>query len=216
MNLDDLLKEMKEKMQSRDLSDKYLEENGKITRTEMGIGEYGYGITTIPCEWVYNFLSDYKRVLKENEELKSENSRLKVIRYSTEYGTENIHLITKSDLVQIDINRYKIEIEDGKFVDLKQIYQENKKLHKEIVRMKSLDIYKLVEDWETGQLIPKQKIKDIMKYMQKEYNKLDEQVDEYINDGNKDLPKYYENKEKIGTMQTLGWFIGTLQELLEK
>ena len=71
MNLDDLLKEMKEKMQSRDLSDKYLEENGKMTRTEMGIGEYSYGITTIPCEWVYNFLSDYKRVLKENEELKN-------------------------------------------------------------------------------------------------------------------------------------------------
>lgn len=47
---------------------------------------------------------------KENEELKNENKRLKVIRYSTEYGTENIHLITKSDLVQIDINKYMIEI----------------------------------------------------------------------------------------------------------
>ena len=76
MNLDDLLKEMKEKMQSRDLSDKYLEENGKMTRTEMGIGEYGYGITTVPCEWVYDFLSDYKRVLKENEELKESNRKL--------------------------------------------------------------------------------------------------------------------------------------------
>lgn len=108
MNLDDLLKEMKEKMQSRDLSDKYLEENGKMTRTEMGIGEYSYGITTIPCEWVYNFLSDYKRVLKENEVL----------------------------------------------------LKENKELQKEIDQMKSLDIYKLVEDWETGQFIPVQKVKD--------------------------------------------------------
>lgn len=77
MNLDDLLKEMKEKMQSRDLSDKYLEENGKMTRTEMGIGEYSYGITTIPCEWIYNFLSDYKRVLKENEQLRTEVNSLK-------------------------------------------------------------------------------------------------------------------------------------------
>lgn len=76
MNLDDLLKEMKEKMQSRDLSDKYLEENGKMTRTEMGIGEYSYGITTIPCEWVYNFLSDYKKVLKENEELTISNKEI--------------------------------------------------------------------------------------------------------------------------------------------
>ena len=116
-----------------------------------------------------NILSDYKRVLemnevllKENEKLKSENSRLKVIRYSTEYGTENIHLITKSDLVQIDINKYMIEIEAGKFVDLKQVYQENEELHKETEKMKSLDIYKLVEDLETGMLISKQKLKDIL------------------------------------------------------
>lgn len=70
----------------------------------------------------------YYELKQENEELKNENRRLKVIRYSTEYGTENIHLITKSDLVQIDINKYMIEIEKGKFVDLKQIYQENKEL----------------------------------------------------------------------------------------
>ena len=69
MNLDDLLKEMKEKMQKKDLSDEYLGKNGNTTRTEIGIGEYSYGITTIPCEWVYDFLSDYKRVLKENESL---------------------------------------------------------------------------------------------------------------------------------------------------
>ena len=77
MNLDDLLKEMKEKMQKKDLSDEYLEKNGNTTRTEIGIGEYSYGITTIPCEWVYDFLLDYKRVLKENEELKNklDNSR---------------------------------------------------------------------------------------------------------------------------------------------
>ncbi len=73
MNLDDLLKEMKEKMQKKDLSDEYLEKNGNTTRTEIGIGEYSYGITTIPCEWVYDFLSDYKRVLKENELLRQQN-----------------------------------------------------------------------------------------------------------------------------------------------
>lgn len=44
--------------------------------------------------------------------------------------------------------------------DYKRVLKENKKLHKEIDRMKSLDIYKLVEDWETGQLIPVQKIKN--------------------------------------------------------
>lgn len=47
-------------------------------------------------------LSDYKRALKENEKIKNENSK------------------------------YMIEVEDGKFVDVKQIYKENetlKKLH---------------------------------------------------------------------------------------
>lgn len=101
------------------------------------------------------------------EKLQKENNRLKTIRYATAFGTESIHLIPESDLVEINTNRYMIEIENGNFVDLKQVYQENIKLekaneelHKEIDRMKSLDIYKLVEDWETGQFVPIQKIKD--------------------------------------------------------
>ena len=89
------------------------------------------------CEAAYKFnrkniiqlLNLTKKLQKENEELKSENRRLKVIRYSTEYGTENIHLITKRDLVEINTNKYFIEIQDGKFVYLKQVYLENKKLN---------------------------------------------------------------------------------------
>ena len=42
------------------------------------------------------------------------------------------------------------------------LQKENEELHKEIERMKSLDIYKLVEDWETGQLISVQEVKDKM------------------------------------------------------
>lgn len=42
---------------------------------------------------------------------------------------------------------------------IEKLQKENEELHKEIDRMKSLDIYKLVEDWETGQFIPIQKIK---------------------------------------------------------
>lgn len=45
---------------------------------------------------------------------------------------------------------------------IEKLQKENEELHKEIDQMKSLDIYKLVEDWETGQLIPIQKIKDII------------------------------------------------------
>ena len=61
------------------------------------------------------------------EKLQEENRRLKIIRYSNEWGTESIHLITKNDLVEINTNKYMIEIENGKFVDLKQVYQVNKK-----------------------------------------------------------------------------------------
>ena len=71
MNLDDLLNEMSEKIRNRDLSDEYLREHNNSTREEIGIGEYAYGITMIPCEWVYEYLSEYKRVLKENQELKN-------------------------------------------------------------------------------------------------------------------------------------------------
>ena len=103
------------------------------------------------------------RLIKENEELKSENRRLKVIRYSREYGTENIHLITKSDLVEINTNKYFIEIQDGKFVDLKQVYQENEEL-KEIYRsekkMKN-EYIKLYQDLLLKEnIIPIQKVKD--------------------------------------------------------
>lgn len=77
MNLDDLLNEMSEKMRNRDLSDEYLREHNNSTREEIGIGEYAYGITMIPCEWVYEYLSDYKRVLEINEVLLKENEELK-------------------------------------------------------------------------------------------------------------------------------------------
>ena len=75
-----------------------------------------------------HILLNYKRVLKENKELRYENERLRTIRYDTKYGTENIHLITVRNLVEINTNKYFIEIEDGEFVDLKQVYQENKDL----------------------------------------------------------------------------------------
>lgn len=57
-----------------------------------------------------------------------------------------------------------LDDDDIKFLvnSIEKLQKENEELHKEIDQMKSLDIYKLVEDWETGQLIPIQKIKDII------------------------------------------------------
>ena len=74
-----------------------------------------------------NLEKDIVTTLNLLEKLQEENRRLKTIRYSNEWGTESIHLITKNDLVEINTNKYMIEIENGKFVDLKQVYQGNKK-----------------------------------------------------------------------------------------
>lgn len=63
------------------------------------------------------------------EKLQKENEKLKNIRYDTPYGTETIHLIPESNLIEINTEKYMIEVEHGKFVDLKQVYQENKKLN---------------------------------------------------------------------------------------
>lgn len=93
---------------------------------------------------VYN--ENYFKLQKENENLSRENRKLRTIRYDTAYGVESIYLITKRDLVEINTNKYFIEIQDGKFVDLKQVYQENEKLNE----------YK-------GNYIPIQKVKDKIK-----------------------------------------------------
>lgn len=79
-----------------------------------------------------NLEKDIVTTLNLLEKLQEENRRLKTIRYSNEWGTESIHLITKNDLVEINTNKYFIEIQDGKFVDLKQVYQENEELKEDL------------------------------------------------------------------------------------
>ena len=112
---------------------------------------------------------DWSRAYKEEKDkqfkklqkyiaLKQENDKLKTIRYDTTFGTESIHLITEKDLVHININKYMIEIEDGKFVDLKQVYQENKKLK---------------DDY-----ISKQKIQDMIKELEEQDRKWTEELEE--------------------------------------
>lgn len=96
---------------------------------------------------------------------------------------------------------------------VEKLQKENEDLHRKINQRIKLKIEneKIVDT----QFIPIQKVKDKIEEIQKEYNKLDKQIDEYINDVNKDLAKYYESKEKISIMQTLSCFIDILQELLE-
>ena len=112
---------------------------------------------------------------------------------------ENKYMHRELDKQQTKINKYAKENELAKqeLIKNSNIADEKNQLLKENQQLKK-------------------QIKDKIEEMQKEYNKLDEQIEGYINDGNKDLSKYYENKEKIGEMQMLSYFIDNLQELMEE
>lgn len=99
----------------------------KITKEQKEAIEYLEKYTKWETYGERNLEKDIVTTLNLLEKLQEENRRLKTIRYSNEWGTESIHLITKNDLVEINTNKYMIEIKNGKFVDLKQVYQENKK-----------------------------------------------------------------------------------------
>ena len=76
---------------------------------------------------------------KQLEKLRIENDKLRVIRHETEYGMETTYLIPKERLIEINTNKYIVEIENGKFVDLKKVYQENKELKKAKQKIEELN-----------------------------------------------------------------------------
>ena len=63
------------------------------------------------------------------------------------------------------------------------------------------------------EIIPKQKVKEILIEIQEEYNKLDKEIDKQIKDKNKD---YYKCKENIAIMQTLAYCRDKFEGLLEE
>lgn len=136
-------------------------------------------------EQIKTILNLIEKLQKENENLSRENRKLRTIRYDTAYGVESIYLITKRDLVEINTNKYFIEIQDGKFVDLKQVYLENKKLNE----------YK--ENY-----IPIQKVKD----------KIEEEKLPLTIVGGRKNKKTLEYGIKLGKMQVLQELIGEREE----
>lgn len=63
--------------------------------------------------------------------------------------------------------------------------------------------------------VPKEKVEEKIKELEKEFNKLDEETDKYLKEDNKNLTKYYEQRERTAVIQTIGWAIGKFEELLE-
>jgi hypothetical protein len=98
---------------------------------------------------------------------------------------------------------------------IEKLQKENEELHKEIDQMKSLDIYKLVEDWETGQLIPIQKIKDIIDRIDYDIKKTKEIISNNSNIYTSDRRNAYQIV-RLRAMNTKSLDIKKrLQELLE-
>ncbi len=67
MDLDKLITQIEDKMNCRDLSDEYLREHDCPTREDIGIGEYSYGITIVPCSWVYPYLKKIKSMKEDKQ-----------------------------------------------------------------------------------------------------------------------------------------------------
>lgn len=87
----------------------------------------GWDEKTIDCiNAIDHILAKIEEDKKKIKELKIDNRKLETLRIENDYGYENIHFITENKLVSIDTNKYLIEIENGKFVDIKQVYLDNK------------------------------------------------------------------------------------------
>lgn len=68
MKFEELYDEMETQHCERALSEKYLKENGHQTAEEYGIGEYGYGIVTVPTRFVLPYFEAINNILDEDVE----------------------------------------------------------------------------------------------------------------------------------------------------
>ena len=60
--LNQLIEEIENKERSKVLSDSYLSEHGYMTRNDVGVGEYSYGIIMIPTDWVLPYLKELRDI----------------------------------------------------------------------------------------------------------------------------------------------------------
>ena len=79
-DLKTLVDEINDYDNRKSLSDEYLSKNGHITRKDFGLGEWKYGIVTIPVDYV---LPHLQKVLDLEQELKQAREEIKY--HSTNY-----------------------------------------------------------------------------------------------------------------------------------
>ena len=74
--LEKLIEEIEKKDKARGLPDGYLREHNYMTREDIGIGEYSYGIIMIPIDFVLDYLKELQEALSMLKEKDSEIERL--------------------------------------------------------------------------------------------------------------------------------------------
>ncbi len=97
------------------------------------------------------FYEAIETVLQALKDKEKEIEKLYTIRNEIDYGYENTHIITKNRIVTIEKNKYLIEIEDGNFIDIKELYEKyensipKKKIEEKIEEYTDDELYKLDE-----------------------------------------------------------------------
>lgn len=101
-------------------------------------------MTKVRDKKLYTFTEELTIVLnliekkqKEIEEKDKQIDRLSLVRQEVSYGYDNTYLITNEKLAIIERNTYKIEVEEGIFVDIRKLYDDYKdSIPKEAIREK--------------------------------------------------------------------------------
>lgn len=93
--LDELIKEIEKKDKARGLSDEYLREHHYMTREELGIGEYSYGVIMIPTDFVLDYLKELQEQQEENKK------KDKIIDYMIDWIRErSIYAVDSHDMLK--------------------------------------------------------------------------------------------------------------------
>lgn len=65
-DLDSLINLIKDKMTKLDIPDYELLDKNELTSEDVGIKEYYYGITVVPCRWVLPYLEELQKLKGEH------------------------------------------------------------------------------------------------------------------------------------------------------
>ena len=126
-------------------------------------------------------------------------------------------------------NNEKIEVDSKKLLELLSYLTSNENISKQMesavedIHRRTIDIlnkkqtekFKDYIKYLEENSIPKQKIKDLLKEIEEEYNKVQEQFDCIWNKKSKNNYDRYKLQELSAMQQELGFILGKLEQLLE-